>query len=275
MMLPVAHSRIQVRSGLCRVALLAGCLACGTLSWAQAPAEAIPGPQLEVGIGVSKAPGWLGDAHPVVHATGWANAEFTSRRFGRFQLNGGALTLDPSLNWDPWVKGIASFGAMIGYHGNPSIGEARNPAVPGSVAGLDGGIQAVLSLAGAPLFVQARKAFANDQGSFLVVGSYLPVPLTKDLTLAFLPSARWLDRKQSRLCFDAPAGTGPGVSAAYRADAGFQDVALEVVLDWQISRHLHAVNAVSQRQLTGSAGLTPLTDTRTQRAYCSGLSYHF
>jgi len=270
------HPRIdKVWSGPCRGALLGWSLACGTLTWAQSPPDSVPGPQLEVGVGLSKSPGWLGDDHSVVHATGWVNAEYTSMAFGRLQLNGGSLTMDPSINWDPWVKGVASFGVMVGYHDNPSIGEGRNPGVPGSVAGLDGGVQAVLSMAGAPLFVQARKAFAAEQGSILVVGSYLPIHLTGNLTLAFLPTARWLDQKQSRLCFDAPAGTRPGGSAAYLADAGFQDVALEAVVDWQISKHVHSVTSASQRQLTGSASQTPLTDTRTQRAYCFGFSYHY
>lgn len=40
---------------------------------------------------------------------------------------------------------------------------------------MDGGVPAVASVLGAPLFAQARKAFGSDQGWILVLGSYLPI----------------------------------------------------------------------------------------------------
>jgi outer membrane scaffolding protein for murein synthesis (MipA/OmpV family) len=211
----------------------------------------------------------------VVHATAWANAEYTSKAFGRCQLNGGSLTLDPTLNWDPWVKGIASFGFLVGYHNSPTLGEGRNPRISGTVSGLDGGVQAVVSVLGAPLFAQARKAFAADQGWILVLGSYLPIHPARTVTVAFLPTARWLDRKQGQVSFSAPPALAfPGGSAAYAGTAGFQDVALEVVVDWQLDERFHWVSSVSQRWLTGAAARTPLVATTTQRGFCSGLSIH-
>jgi outer membrane scaffolding protein for murein synthesis (MipA/OmpV family) len=251
---------------------LGALLAAGPFAQAQAAPDAVPPPQLEIGLGATRTPGWLGDGQSVTHGTAWVNAEYTCRGCGRFQVNGGSLTVDPSLNWDPWVQGFASLGVMVGYHGNPSLGEDRNPRKAESAAGLDGGLQAVLSVAGAPLLLQVRKAFQADQGWILVAGSYLPVHLRQTLTLAFIPSTRWLDRRRSRLCFDADAAQG---GTAYTAQEGIQDAALEAVLDWQFSGHCHFVNSASYRRLIGSAAATPLTASRVQHAYCSGVSYHF
>lgn len=266
----------KLSRGLCRTALLGGALACGPFSQAQTVPDPPPKPTFELGVGLTRTPGWMGDARSVVHATGWANAEYLSKALGRFQVNGGSLTMDPTLNWDPWVEGIASFGFLVGYHDNAALGEGRNPRVSGSVSGLDGGVQAVVPVLGAPLFAQARKAFGRDQGWLLVLGSYLPIHPVKTVTVAFLPTARWLDRKQGQLSFSAPAAQDfQGGSAAYVGTAGFQDVSLEVIVDWQLDQRWHWVSSVSQRWLMGSAAQTPLVAATTQRGLSSGLSIHF
>jgi hypothetical protein len=238
----------------------------------EAEAARIPPPSLELGLGFTRTPGWLGDRGYVNHGCAWANAEYTTRSLGRFQFNGGTLTMDAGGNWDPWVQGIASFGVMVGYHGSSALGEGRSPRLAGDGGGLDAGVQAVLPVAGVPLIVQARKALDADQGWFLVLGSYLPVDLGGGSTLAFLPSTRWLDRKQAGFSFDTPSGA-PG--PAFRAGSGFQDVALEAILDWQFSAHWHGLAMASQRWLTGPAAATPLSLSHTQRALLTGFSYHF
>jgi outer membrane scaffolding protein for murein synthesis (MipA/OmpV family) len=247
-------------------------LAASAPAWADSATDEAPPPQLEIGVGLTNTPGWLGDNRAVTHGTAWANAEYTTRDYGRLQLNGGSLTMDPSVNWDPWVKDISSFGFMIGYHNNPLMGEDRSSRLPGSVAGFDVGVQAVVSVAGVPLFAQVRKSVAADQGWIMVAGSYLPIHPVKTLTVAFLPTARWLNSTQSQVCFGAPALPG---SAPYSARAGFQDVSLEVVVDWQFYQQLHWVSSVSQRWLTGSAAQTPLTASTDQTGFTSGVSIHF
>ena len=253
--------------------LCLGVLVAGTSLRAQAAADAPPAPTLEIGLGATSTPGWLGDNHQVVHGTAWVNAEYTTQYYGRLQASTGSLTMDPSVNWDPWVKGVASFGYILGYHGNSSIGEGPSPRISGSTAGLDGGIQIVAPIFGAPLFAQIRKAFSGEQGWIGVLGSYLPVHPAQNVTLAFVPTARWLDKRQSQLCFSAPAPEGG--QAPYSATSGFQDVALEVAVDWQFAGRFHWVSSASQRWLTGSARRTPLTLADTQRGYSSGVSIHF
>lgn len=256
-----------------RALVCLGWAVAGTSLWAQTPTDAPPAPQLEIGVGATSTPGWLGDNHQVVHGTAWVNAEYTTQYYGRLQASTGSLTMDPSVNWDPWVKGIASFGFILGYHGDTSIGEGPSPQVSGSTGGLDGGIQIVVSILGAPLFGQIRKAFSGDQGWIGVVGSYLPVHPTKNLTVAFVPTARWLDKRQSQLCFDPPASQGG--PAPYSAQSGFQDVALEGVVDWQFTERFHWVTCVSHRWLAGAARRTPLTLSGNQQGYSSGVSIHF
>jgi len=240
---------------------------------AEAAADAPPAPQLEIGLGATRTPSWLGSSHEVVHGTAWLNAEYTTRDYGRLQASTGSLTMDPSLNWDPWVKGVASFGFILGYHGNTSIGEGPSPRVSGSTHALDGGVQVVLSILGAPLFGQIRKAFSGDQGWIGVVGSYLPIHPTQDLTVAFVPTARWLDKHQSQRCFSVPEGQSD--LAPYSARSGFQDVALEVAVDWRFARQFHWVSSASRRWLTGSAAKTPLTLADTQNGCSTGVSIHF
>ncbi|MDR3673658.1 MAG: MipA/OmpV family protein [Holophaga sp.] len=263
----------STRAVLQRALVGLGCGLAALPAAAQAAPAELPPPQLEVGIGLTSTPGWLGDNRQVVHGTAWVNAEYTTQYYGRFQVNGGSLTTDPSVNWDPWVKGIASFGFMMGYHGNSAMGEGHSPQIPGTAQGLDVGVQAVVSIFGAPLFIQARKALPAEQGWITVVGSYLPIHPTKELTVAFLPTARWYDKQQSQLCFNGPAPQDG--SAPYGAESGFQDVSLEVVVDWQFTQHFHWVSTASERWLTGSAAKTPWTRSIDQTGYFSGVSYHF
>jgi hypothetical protein len=262
-----------MKTSACSIAAI--CLA--ALAWSHGQAESQPAgpppPTLEVGVGFMRTPGWLGDNHEVNHGNVWANAEYTTRSWGRFQYNGGSLTTDPSANWDPWVKGIASVGLMVGYHNLTLMGEGRNSRIPGNVQGLDAGIQVVASIFGAPLFVQARKGFAQDQGTMMVVGSYLPVNPAKELTIAFIPTARRLDQKQSRLLFDSPASMGS--QQPFVAGPGWQDLALEIVVDWAFEKQWHWVSSGCERWLRGDAARTPLTTETRGPGFATGVSYHF
>lgn len=243
------------------MAALAGCA-----GQAQTPADTPPAPSLEIGMGFMRAPGWQGGNQSVGHGNLWANAEWSTGVVGRFQINGGSLTLDPSLNWDPYVEGFTSVGLMVGYHDNGLLGEGRNPQVSGSAAGLDEGIQAVVSILGAPLLLQARRALPSDQGSFFVIGSYLPVHPTKDWTIALIPTTRFMDQKEARFLYDAPT---------YVAHGGAEELALELALDWGFGAHWHWVASGCERWLIGDAAKTPLTLDIHPKAFTTGFSYHF
>jgi outer membrane scaffolding protein for murein synthesis (MipA/OmpV family) len=227
-------------------------------------------------MGIANIPRYLGANSNTNKLSYWADIEYPTERLGRFQLNAGSLTMDPSINWDPWVEGLNSVGLMIGYHGNSSLGESHSTAMDVDSSGLDMGIQWVASVNGIPLIMQARKSFDSTQGWLFVCGSYLPVKPTRWLTVFLLPSISFADQSQ----YQAGFGVSKNQSKQYGLQEfsphpGAQDASVEMGCDIALSAHWHMVASGAYVQLLGSAQNSPLTKVEKQIKYTFGTTYHF
>jgi MipA family protein len=275
-----------MKTGLAKLRMLIGACVCILGGISPAIADEQRPWELQVGAGIAYMPDYSGARASGPRLRLWADGTFRTTDLGTFAIDSGSLTIDPEFRWDVVDKPDLGVGVLVGYRfgrssSNPSFASANDGSA--RLAGLadiggtfDVGLAGHVTVFGVPLFAQVRSALSGAQGTIVNVGFYVPVSPGSTVEFVLLPTVTWANARQMR-AFYGVSGMGSATSGfpAYRPGAAWENAALEVSADWNAGRGLHLLASLSYQRLLGSAGASPVVQTRNQASALAGLACSF
>jgi len=242
--------------------------------------------EFELGVGSSYKPDYSGSKDSSLRLPIWASGKYKTEHWGTVALDSGSLALDPELRWN-FVDGHdASFGLLLGYRDgrdeeDPSLigggtGSTRLRGMGTISTAVDAGVQGHVLVFGVPLFAQVRSALNGEQGTLVILGSYVPIKIGNCFELTVLPTLTWADSTQMQAFYGVtPVQSARSGIQAYDANSGLQSAALEIIGDLTISGGWHAVGSVAFQRLLSDAASSPVVQEKGQVSGLLGMSYRF
>lgn len=275
-------------------------LGLAALAFAGAPAlaaapEARPW-RLELGTGLSWQPDYSGAGTARVRAPIWVSGEWRSDRWGRFELDSGAVglgPLGPQLRWSLGDVDAWGAGAMLGYRygrrdREPALlgddGSSRLRGLGRVRATVDAGVQGWITVFGVPMFAQLSTPVEQGrgdlgqsaQGTVGLLGLLLPLEPAPGIAVTLLPTVMWADGRQMRAFYGiSPAQGAASGYAVYRPSAGWQSAALEVSVEAKLTGPWHFVADIAYRRLLGPASGSPLVESKGAWISLVGVAFRF
>ena len=131
-------------------------------------------------------------------------------------------------------------------------------------------------------FVTLEENFATDllgrgQGSISQSNLWFTAPLTANLAVNLGPGVSWADHAymQSFYSVSAAAAARNALLLPYTAHAGFDDLHLNGMVEWQLQSHYRLGLLTSVAHLRGNAAGSPVSLQRAQQTLMGWVAYKF
>jgi outer membrane protein len=91
-----------------------------------------------------------------------------------------------------------------------------------------------------------------------------------------LPTMTWANARQMRAFYGiTSAESAASGFAPYSPSAAWENAALEISADWNAGGGMHLLASLAYLRLLGSAGNSPIVQTRNQASALAGLAWSF
>ena len=275
-----------MNTGVAILKILIGAAACFLGGINPAIAEQQRPWEFQIGAGIANMPDYSGSRASGPRLRLWADGTFRTTDLGTFAIDSGSLTVEPEFRWDVVDKPDLGGGVLIGYRfgrssSNPGFtdtndGSARLDGLANVNGAFDAGVEGHAMIFGVPIFAQVRSALSGTQGTVVNVGIFVPVSPGSTVEFVILPTMTWANARQMRAFYGITSAESVASGfALYNPGAAWENAALELSADWSAGAGLHVIASLAYQRLLGSAGNSPIVQTRNQASALAGLAWSF